>query len=135
MMNILLDTHIALWALTSFEKIDAAGQKSLEDESNTVYYSMASVWEVAIKNKIHPEQIPMSEEEFVALCNETGFSLLDIKVPHIFALKELKRAADAPRHNDPFDRLLIAQAKMENLKFMTHDSLLDGYNEDCVWKI
>ncbi len=111
------------------------GQKLLEDESNTIYFSMASVWEVAIKNKIHPEQVPMSEEEFVSLCNDTGFCLLDIRVPHIFALKELERSKDAPKHNDPFDRLLIAQAKVEKLRFLTHDSLLEDYNESCIYKI
>ena len=96
---------------------------------------MASVWEVAIKFNIHPDQMPMDEETFVSLCEETGFERLDIKPPHIFALKELTRQENAPRHNDPFDRLLLSQAKTEGFRFVTHDSLISTYNEPCVMAI
>lgn len=96
---------------------------------------MASVWEVAIKRKIHPDQMPMDEEVFVALCEETGFERLDIRLPHIFTLKELTRQEITPRHNDPFDRLLLAQAKSEGFRFITRDSLIAGYNEPCVMEI
>lgn len=82
-----------------------------ENGDNAGYYSMASVWEVAIKRKIHPEQMPMDEEMFVSLCGETGSERLDIRLPHVFALKGLARQENAPLHNDPFDRLLLAQAK------------------------
>ena len=107
----------------------------LENEDNAVYYSMASVWEVAIKRIIHPDQMPMDEEVFVSLCEESGLERLDIRLPHIFALKELTRQEAAPRHNDPFDRLLLAQAKTEGFRFMTHDRLIAGYNEPCVMTI
>ena len=107
----------------------------LEDEENTIYFSVASVWEVAIKRKLHPEQMPMDEEAFVSLCEKTGFERLDIRLPHIFALKELIRPETAPRHHDPFDRLLLAQAKSEGFQFATHDSLIAGYNEPCVMTI
>lgn len=134
-MKLLLDTHIALWAISDSKRLSEALRELLENEDNAVYFSVASVWEVAIKRKIHPDEMPMDEEEFVSLCEESGFERLDIRIPHIFALKELTRPEAAPRHNDPFDRLLLAQAKSEAFIFVTHDSLIAGYNEPCVMAI
>lgn len=104
----------------------------LESEKNKIYYSVASVWEVAIKHSIKPEQMPMPEEEFVKLCRETGFTRLPLEDEHIFAVKTLARPAEAPKHNDPFDKILLAQAKCEKISFLTHDSLIPYYGEDFV---
>ena len=131
-MKLLLDTHIALWAISDSKRFSEDVRALLEDENNAVYYSMSSVWEIAIKRKIHPDQMPMDEEVFVSLCEETGFDRLDIRLPHIFELKNLARRETAPRHNDPFDRILIAQAKTEDMTLITHDRLFAGYGEKCV---
>lgn len=131
-MKILLDTHIALWAMTDTEKLSEEVIHMLESGKNDVYYSIASVWEIAIKHKIRPEQMPISEEEFVQLCEKTGFAQLSIEPEHIFLLKTLTRPAEAPKHNDPFDRILLAQAKYEKLSFITHDSLIPYYKEKCI---
>lgn len=88
-MRILLDTHIALWAIADTAKLSDEVIKILEKESNEVFYSVASVWEVAIKHKLKPENMPVSEEEFVALCEKTGFTRLPIEADHIFMLKTL----------------------------------------------
>lgn len=134
-MRILLDTHIALWAVADTAKLSDEVVKQLGAGDNEVFYSVASVWEVAIKHKLKPEQMPVSEEEFVELCENTGFSRLSIKVEHISEIKSLIRPADAPKHNDPFDRMLLAQAKYEGLKFFTHDLLIPYYRENCVLSI
>lgn len=131
-MKILLDTHIALWAVADTGKLSGEVIKLLESNDNEVFYSVASVWEVAIKHKIRPEQMPVPEEAFARLCQKTGFVQLPIKDMHVFLLKTLERPVTAPKHNDPFDRLLIAQAKYENLKLVTHDSLIPYYKEDCI---
>ncbi len=135
MMKLLLDTHIALWAISDSKQLSKNVRDILENRENAVYFSMVSVWEVAIKRKLHPDQMPMDEEKFVSLCEETEFERLDIRLPHIFTLKELTRQETAPRNNDPFDRLLLAQAKSEGFRFVTHDSLITGYNEPCVMLI
>ncbi|MBD5460990.1 MAG: type II toxin-antitoxin system VapC family toxin [Lachnospiraceae bacterium] len=96
-MRILLDTHIALWALTDTTKLSEDVIHMLESGKNEVYYSIASVWEIAIKHKIRPEQMPI--------------------------------------HNDPFDRILLAQAKYEKLSFITHDSLIPYYRENCIMSV
>lgn len=132
MMKLLLDTHIALWALTDPEKLPDEIVAVLKSSENTVYYSMASVWEVAIKHKIRLEEMPISEEAFVELCGEAGLRQLSIAAEHIYMIKTLVRSENAPRHNDPFDRLMAAQAKAEGMVFVTHDSLIPYYNEKCV---
>ena len=91
--------------------------------------------EVAIKHMIKPENMPVSEEDFVRLCQDTGFTRLPIEAGHIFLLKTLSRPNDAPKHIDPFDRLLIAQAKYENLVLLTHDSQFPYYGEKCVMSV
>lgn len=131
-MRILLDTHIALWAIADTAKLSEKVINLLEDESNEVYYSVASVWEVAIKHKIKPEDMPVSEEEFVDLCENTGFIRLSIENKHIFLIKSLSRIKNAPKHKDPFDRMLLAQAKYEGLKLITNDSQFPYYGESCV---
>lgn len=134
-MRILLDTHVALWALADSSKLSSKVKSLLESESNEIFYSTASVWEVAIKYKARPKDMPMSEEKFVELCENTGFICLPIKFDHIFFIKTLIRPQDAPRHNDPFDRILLAQTKCENITFITHDSLIPYYGERCVLHI
>ena len=131
-MKLLLDTHIALWAIADTAKLSSKAIKLLEAENNEIFYSIASVWEIAIKHKINPDNMPISEEEFVELCKNTGFTCLPIDVEHIFWIKTLERPEKAPKHKDPFDRILLAQAKCENLKLMTHDSLISYYGEECV---
>lgn len=74
-MRVLLDTHIALWALADTDKLSGEVIRLLESEKNDVFYSIASVWEVAIKHKLKPEQMPVSEEEFVNLCERPGLFL------------------------------------------------------------
>ncbi len=131
-MKILLDTHVALWAIADTTKLSNETVTLLEEERNEVFYSIASAWEVAIKHQIKPENMPISEEEFVGLCEKTGFVHLPIEIEHIFKVKTLQRLNNAPKHNDPFDRILLAQAKTEGMKLITHDSMLPYYGEECV---
>jgi PIN domain nuclease of toxin-antitoxin system len=132
-MNILLDTHILLWTLTGDQRLPQQAIDIISDMNNKIYYSIASVWEVEIKNGIG--KMPISGEMLVDYCKQSGFSLLGIKEQHIFRLKTLNRDINAPKHNDPFDRIMLAQAKTENFKFITHDMLIEQYNEPCVIKV
>ena len=131
-MNILLDTHIVLWAITEPTKLSKKALELLEDNSNNFYVSIASVWEVAIKSIKHPEDIPMSDFEYANFCVMSGFNILPLKVGHIFTLKTLHRPKDAPVHNDPFDRIMLSQAKSEGFYFLTDDKLLPYYEENFI---
>lgn len=132
-MNILLDTHILLWALTHDDRLPQQAIDLIADENNKIYYSIASIWEVEIKNSLG--KIAITGEELAKYCKEAGFELMQIRENHIFKLKTLKRDESAPKHNDPFDRIMLAQSKEDGCKFITHDSLIPFYHESCVINI
>ncbi len=131
-MNILVDTHIALWAITETGRLSEKSKELLTSKENAIYYSIASVWEVAIKHQLHPDSMTISEEEFEKLGKQAGFRKLGIVSEHIYAIKSLVYPDDAPRHKDPFDRLLLAQAIAEKMKFMTADEKIPLYQQNCV---
>ena len=79
--------------------------------------------------------MPISEELFTELCRKTGFVQLPIKNEHIFLLKTLKRPMTVPKHNDPFDMMLLSQAKYEKLKLLIHDLRFRYYGENCVMSV
>lgn len=96
------------------------------------YYSTVSVWEVAIKHSIRPNGMIVDGRLFEKGCEDNGYKVLPIFNRHTFGLDSLQRPDDAPKHNDPFDRLLICQSKTEGMKFLTHDSSLSAYDEECI---
>ena len=107
----------------------------INDPENEIFFSSASVWEVVIKHGKDAAKMPVSGDEFTTGCLEAGFIPLAIENEHVLAVGGLHRRSDAPPHHDPFDRILIAQAKTENMILLTHDSLLSGYEEPCVKEI
>lgn len=131
-MNILLDTHILIWALNEDPRLPDRAKEMILDEGNAIYYSTVSIWEVAIKHAIHPEDVEFTGKELAGFCQEAGFLPVEMRDRHVFALETITRVEGAPPHHDPFDRMLIAQAKAENMSFLTHDSMLPYYNENCI---
>lgn len=131
-MNLLLDTHILIWALNSDKRLPEKARELILNENNAVYYSTASVWEISIKHAAHPDNVEFSGKEFSLFCQEAGYLPVEIKDKHVFALETLSRPDDAPPHHDPFDKILIAQAKSEHMRFITHDKLIAYYSEDCI---
>jgi len=131
-MNLLLDTHLLIWTLNEDPKLPAKAKEMILDPGNSIYYSSVSIWEIAIKHAIHPDNVEFTGKELSGFCQEAGFLPVEVKDRHVFALETLKRPDNAPRHNNLFDRMLIAQAKAENLTFLTHDELLPYYGESCI---
>lgn len=131
-MNLLLDTHIAIWALNDDPALSEKARELILDPDNTIYYSTVSVWEVLLKHTRRPDSIPFNEKDFSEGCQEAGFFPLGLADKHVLAVRTLSRPADIKEHNDPFDRLLVAQAKVENMSFLTHDELIPGYEEKCI---
>ena len=131
--NILCDTHILLWALLKTSKLPTKAKELLTDADNKIFYSSVSIWEVAIKFLKKPDKIDnISPEKLVELCDGSGFTELRLRARHVLQLQTLSRPDDAPPHNDPFDRILLAQAKAEDMTFLTHDSLIAAYNDPCI---
>ena len=131
-MNLLLDTHLLIWALNEDPKLSEKAKEMILDADNAIYYSSVSIWEIAIKHALHPDNIEFTGKELSAFCREAGFLPVEVRDRHVFALETLSRPEDAPKHNDPFDRMLIAQAKADNMSFLTHDTLLPYYGEKCI---
>ena len=132
-MKLLMDTHIVIWALTDDRRLSENARTMIADEKNIVFYSAASLWEIVIKNMKAPEKCPYDEKSVEELCRESGFQLLDIKVPHIHGIRELKvKEGRVLQNQDPFDRILIAQAREEKMKLLSHDANFDNYDEKCI---
>ena len=130
-MKLLLDTHIVLWYTSGSERLPDRARKWIDD-ADGAYYSIISLLEVAIKHGISSERMPTSDEELAAYADEAGMEFLPLTKQHVSILKTLRLAPEAKKHLDPFDRMLICQAKAENMMLLTHDALLQGYEEPCV---
>ena len=131
-MRLLLDTHIVLWYIADDPRLNDNAKTWISSGENAVYYSLVSLWEVAIKHQNNMRAMPLSDEEFAEYAERSGMRPLGLSREHIAALKTLRRDASVKEHHDPFDRMLICQAKVENMLFMTHDRILQGYGEACV---
>ena len=131
-MRLLLDTHVMIWTLFDLPYLSEKAERMIENPENQVFISLASLWEIAIKFKKNPDKMPFSEDLIDDLCDDAGFGRFNIRTPHILALHDLTRDENTPVHKDPFDRILLAQAKTENALLLTHDKRLAEYSEPCV---
>lgn len=131
-MKILLDTHILLWALTDDSRLGNTSRLLIDNTDNYVYYSAASIWELAIKQQIHPDKIPFSVEDIIRYCDDAGFMCLNINLWHAAGINNLRVRPGSVVSNDPFDRILVSQAKCESMPFLTHDKLMQYYDEPCI---
>jgi PIN domain nuclease of toxin-antitoxin system len=121
-VNLLLDTHAALWFLADDPALDASTRELIEDGRNLVAVSAASVWEVAIKRGLGKLKAPAG---FAATVTRVGFNALAITHDHA------ERAGRLPAHHrDPFDRMLVAQAQTERLTVVSRDAVFNLYDVD-----
>jgi PIN domain nuclease of toxin-antitoxin system len=123
----LLDTNVLLAALLAPERLPQEVAAGLSDPSNTVYFSAASIWEVAIKRSLNRADFDFSPQDIHRLALETGFDELSIKGEDCYPV-----AALPWHHRDPFDRLLVAQAQSLPAYLLTTDGVLKQYSELVV---
>jgi PIN domain nuclease of toxin-antitoxin system len=126
-LNVLLDTHVALWAITDSPKLAKAGRTLIESPNTTVWVSAASVWEIAIKYSLGRGEMPVSSGDAVRYFRESGYQFLAIDPEHAVAVEELP-----PHHQDPFDRILVAQALVEPMRLITHDATVALYSDTII---
>lgn len=129
-MNLLLDTHIALWAIADDPRLPAQARDLIADPANEVFVSAASVWEIAIKHALargHANDMPISGEIALGYFREAGFKLLDISAAQAAGVESLPRL-----HADPFDRILLAQALSVPLRLLTQDGKLAAYGDGVL---
>jgi PIN domain nuclease of toxin-antitoxin system len=118
-MNLLLDTHVLLWWLNGDPMLSEKSQAAIADSKNLVFISAVTVWEIRIKEALNKLQIP---ENFKSVLARQPFDLLNITHEHAHAIKDLPAY-----HSDPFDRMLVAQAKVEGFTLVTRDAHLKKY--------
>ncbi len=119
-MNLLLDTHALLWWLDDNPTLSKKAREAISDGGNMVFVSAAVIWEIRIKQALGKLEIP---SDFREALNNQAFEMLPITADHAHLIEELP-----PYHRDPFDRMLIAQAKFEGLTLVTRDKNFIKYN-------
>ena len=121
---LLLDTHVVLWWLDDPAALDAPARRLIADPRNRVFVSAAVAWEITIKRQLGKLDAPDNLETALT---EERFQHLPITVRHVLAVAELPAI-----HGDPFDRIQIAQARLEGLTIVTRDATIPGYGVPCV---
>lgn len=126
-MNLLLDTHIALWAITDSKKLPQQARDLIQSPKTTVWVSAANVWEIAIKYSLGRGEMPVSSKDAVRYFQESGYRFLHIEAEHTIAVEDLPA-----HHQDPFDRILVAQALVEPMRLITHDPMVALYSDTII---
>ena len=121
-MNLLLDTHVLLWAAGNPERLSDNARTLILDESNTLYFSAASLWEIVIKSGLAREDFHIDPHLFRRSLQDNGYLELPILSQHVLAVFLLPDL-----HKDPFDRLLVAQAQAEGFLLLTADERVARY--------
>ncbi|GAA5157797.1 type II toxin-antitoxin system VapC family toxin [Viridibacterium curvum] len=126
-MNLLLDTHVALWAIADSPKLPQKARELIAAPRTNVWISVASIWEIAIKHSLGRGDMPVSGKDALRYFTESGYRCLSVEPEHAVAVEDLPA-----HHSDPFDRILIAQALVEPMRLMTHDALVARYSDTII---
>ena len=121
-MKLLLDTHILLWAAGNPERLSTEARALLNDPKNELFFSAASLWEIAIKNNLGRADFQVNARLLRRGLLDNGYQELAISSVHAVSIDSLPMI-----HKDPFDRMLIAQAMVEGITLLTADSLVAQY--------
>lgn len=121
-MKLLLDTHLLLWAASAPQRISKSARALIEDPENEVLFSAASLWEITIKRSIGRADFQVDPRVFRRALLDNGYGELPITSEHVIHVDQLP-----PKHKNPFDRVLIAQAMVEGITLLTNDRKLLPY--------
>jgi len=128
-VRLLLDTHTLLWFYLGDPQLSVTARKLIEDPANTKFVSPASYWELAIKVSLGKYVLKESYDDFIQhAIFANGFLILPVEPKHTADLISLPY-----HHKDPFDRLLVAQARVESIPLVSADSVLDQYGVTRLW--
>ncbi len=123
-MNLLLDTHLLIWSASQNPKLSPKARLLISDLSNQLWFSTASLWETAIKSALKRPDFSIEVGQLRAGLLANGYREIAVEGRHVLAFRDLK-----PLHRDPFDRLLVAQARSEGMTLLTSDRQLAAYGD------
>lgn len=128
-MRILLDTHAFLWGIGDPAQLSTDAKRIISDRNNQIFLSVASGWEIAIKASIGKLSVPANLESFMLeQIRRVGIEILSIQMSHALRVYKLPN-----HHQDPFDRMLVAQSQLENLPIVTNDPQIARYSVKTIW--
>ena len=128
-MKYLLDTHAFLWFVSDDSRLSPRARSIIKDRNKEVYFSAASAWEMSIKIRLGRLTIEEELEPFIVKqLAENNFSTLSITVLHSLYTSKLPEI-----HKDPFDRMIIAQSRLENMSLISKDKNIKKYKVPMVW--
>jgi PIN domain nuclease of toxin-antitoxin system len=122
-VKLLLDTHLLIWAADGIERVPAGARALMADPGNELLFSVASLWEIAIKSGLNRRDFQVDARMLRRGLIDNGYRELPILSEHAVAIDALP-----PIHKDPFDRLLIAQATVEGITLLTNDVTVAQYH-------
>jgi PIN domain nuclease of toxin-antitoxin system len=123
-LNLLLDTHLLLWAASEPQRLTAKARTLLLDPANHLLFSAASLWEITIKNGLERSDFNVDPRRLWRMLVINGYRELPVTSEHTVAVNDLPHL-----HKDPFDRILVAQARVEGLTLLTGDKLVAKYGD------
>lgn len=123
-LSLLLDTHLLLWAASEPERLSAKTRALLLDPANQLVFSAASLWEISIKNSLDRTDFNVDPRRLWRMLLVNGYRELPVTSEHTVAVNDLPKL-----HKDPFDRILVAQARVEGLLLLTVDKVVAKYGE------
>lgn len=125
-MKVLLDTHIALWAVADSPRLTLKARNLILD-ADVVVVSVVSLWEIAIKHALKPRSMPVTAAAARRYFERAGYEILGVGLAHVLAVEALPA-----HHHDPFDRMLVAQSVAEPLRLLTQDRILANYGDSIL---
>jgi PIN domain nuclease of toxin-antitoxin system len=128
-VKLLLDTQCWLWWFSQPERLSEEAINQIADETNQVWFSVASVWEIGIKVSIGKLPLPEKIDDYIS----TRMIQLGARSLEITASHALQASALPLFHRDPFDRMLIAQSQIEGMTIVSADSMFDRYDVSVIW--
>lgn len=126
-MKLLLDTHLLLWAAGTPERLSTATRSRLLDEGNDLYFSAVSIWEIVIKRALGRHDLQVDPARFRRMLVASGYGEVAVTAEHALIVEHLPAL-----HKDPFDRILIAQARSEGMQLLTVDDQVLAYGDGVV---
>lgn len=121
-MKLLLDTHVVIWALQDSPKLPIEIRDMICEDSNSIYVSVISLWEIAIKHKNNPEKMPYSATQIRDYCQRSGYIFLSLSLDNVTTYEQIDFE---DINNDPFDRMLVSQSESNNMVLLTHDEKIE----------